>query len=154
VRLKREHEVRFPDSFWRRGTSLSIHAKALYAVLVTFADYRTGETFVSNGRLQIETGFGRDKVKELLRELTQAGFISRRRRLKENLKAERYISCLKHVCSTDGKSDHRTDKRVFGTHENQPTIPTQVKSSVTPEIQEGSSFPPPPQQPLKGLCDR
>jgi Helix-turn-helix domain len=116
-------------------------AKALYAILATFADYKTGETFVSNERLQIETGFGRDKVKELLRELAKAGFISRRRRLRKNLKAERYIRCLKHVCSTDGKSAYRRDGRVFGTHENQTSILTPVKSSVTPEKQEESSFP-------------
>ena len=42
--MKRDHEVRFPDKFWRRGTHLSIDAKALYAVLVTFADYKTGES--------------------------------------------------------------------------------------------------------------
>jgi hypothetical protein len=66
--------------------------------------------------LQIETGLGRDKVKELLSELEKAGYISRHRKHRKNLKAERYIGCLKYVCSTDGKSDHRPDRRVSGTH--------------------------------------
>ena len=142
MKSKRDHEVRFPDSFWRLGTPMSIHAKALYAVLSTFADYRTGETFVGNERLQAETGFGRDKIKELLRELVKAGFISRRRRLRKNLKAERYIRCLRYVCSTDEKSAYRRDGLVVGTHEIQTSILTPVKSSVTPEIRERSSLPP------------
>jgi len=37
-------------------------AKGLYAVLATFADYKTGETFVSNPRLQLESGHGIVKV--------------------------------------------------------------------------------------------
>jgi hypothetical protein len=141
VKPKRDHEVRLPDRFWRCGTHLSLDAKALYAVLATFADYKTGETFVSNARLRLVTGFGRDKIKQLLRELQNAEFISRRRRLRKNLKAERYIRCLKYVCSMDGKSAYRPDGLVSGTHENQPSIFTPVKSSVTPEKQEKSSFP-------------
>jgi len=140
--MSKEHEVRFPDKFWRRETLLSIDAKSLYAVLATFADYRTAETFVSNARLELETGYGRDKVKTLLSELERADFIQRRRELRRNLKAKRHIRCLKYVLSpTDGNSDYRADGRVFGSTENQPTILTPVKSSVTPKEQEKSSSP-------------
>lgn len=139
--MKREHEVRFPDRFWRRETRLCIAAKGLYAILATFADYRTGETWVGNTQLEMQAGLGRDKIRALLRELEAAGFISRRRQVRKNLKAERYIRCLKYVSSTDGKSAYRPDGRVFGTHEKPPTIFTPVKSSVTPEKQEGSSLP-------------
>lgn len=144
----REHYTSLPDKFWRRSTHLSLAAKGLYAVLVTFADYKTGETWVSNARLEKETGLGRDKVKALLRELESAGFISRRRQVRGNLKAERHIRCLKYICSMDGKSAHRLDGRVFGTHEKTPTIFTPVKSSVTPEKKEESksSFPYTPDQ--------
>jgi len=131
--VKREHEVRFPDKFWRRGTRLSHAAKALYATLVTFANYRTGLTFVGNPRLQLETGYGRDLVKKLLRELELAGFIKRSRQTKKNLLSIRWIRCLKHVVS-DGLnfslSVRPTDSQ---SPENQSAILTPVKSSVTPE---------------------
>jgi hypothetical protein len=87
--------VRFPDSFWRRGTQLSVEAKALYAVLATFANYKTGETFVSNQRLQLETRFGRDRIERLLAELETAGFIKRTRQCRRNLLWKRWIRCLK-----------------------------------------------------------
>lgn len=138
---KREHEVRFPDKFWRSGTCLSLAAKGMYAILATFADYRTGETWVGNPRLERESGLGRDKVKALLRELESAGFISRRRYIRKNLRAERYIRCLKYVSPTNVKSANRPDGLVFGTHENAPNILTPVKSSVTPEEKQKSSLP-------------
>ena len=124
-----------PDKFWRRGTLLSIDAKSLYAVLATFADYRTGETFVSNARLELETGYGRDKVKTLLSELERADFIQRRRELRGNLKAKRHIKCLKYVSSPiDGNPDYRPDGLVFRATDNQPTILTPVKSSVKSSV--------------------
>jgi len=139
--MKREHEVRFPDKFWRRATRLSQAAKGLYATLATFADYRTGLTFVSNARLQLETGYGRDLVKRLLRELELAGFIKRSRQTRKNLLSQRWIQCLKYV-ALDGlnfsPSARQTD---FQSPENQPPIFTSVKSSVTPIEQEDSSFP-------------
>lgn len=138
---KRDHEVRFPDRFWRRSTQLSHAAKGLYATLATFADYRTGLTFVSNARLQLETGFGRDVVKRLLRELELASFIKRSRQTNKNLLSKRWIRCLKYVVS-DGlafsPSSRWTDDQ---SPRNKPTILASVKSSVTPEKQEESSFP-------------
>ena len=127
--------MRFPDKFWRRSTPLSLDAKSLYAVLATFADYRTGETFVSNERLQLETGLGRDRVERLLSELEVRGFIKRRRQYRRNLLAKRWIRCLKHVISDALES--RASSRYPGNQgtENQGTILTPVKSSVTPEKQ-------------------
>ncbi|MGB6459596.1 MAG: helix-turn-helix domain-containing protein [Candidatus Acidiferrum sp.] len=139
--MSREHEVRFPDKFWRRSTRLPFDAKGLYAVVATFADYRTGETFVSNERLQLETGFGRDRVERLLTELEARGFIKRRRQYRKNLLAKRWIRCLKHVVSDT--LNFRASSRYpenQGT-ENQGTILTPVKSSVTPEKEEKSSLP-------------
>jgi len=140
--VKRDHEVRFPDSFWRRTTHLSMDAKGLYAVLATFADYKTGETFVSDPRLQLETGHGIVKVKTLLVELEKAGYIVRRRDFRGNLKAKRHIRCLKYICAPrvqipSGRADGMDSVRI----ENHATIFTSVKSSVTPEQQEVSSFP-------------
>lgn len=140
--MKRDHEVRFPDKFWRRATHLSMDAKGLYAVLATFADYKTGETFVSNHRLQLETGHGIVKVKALLVELEKAGYIERRREVRGNLKAKRHIHCLKYVRAPivqipSGRADGMDSVRI----ENDATILTPVKSSVTPKEQEESSFP-------------
>ena len=139
--VKRDHEVRFPDKFWRRSTQLSFAAKGLYAVLATFADYRTGETFVSNLRLQLETGYGICKIKKLLKELEKGEFIERDQELRDNLKSKRHIRCLKHVASVVWKSSHRPGGMVSGATENDATILTPVKSSVTPKEQEESSFP-------------
>jgi hypothetical protein len=139
--VSREHEVRFPDRFWLRATHLSQEAKALYATLVTFADYRTGRTFVSNARLQLETGYGRDLVRRLLRELEAAGFIRRSRESKKNLLSKRWISCLRYVTS-DGlsvsPSVRRTDSQ---SPEKQSTICASVKSSVTPETKTSHLYP-------------
>lgn len=142
---KREHEIRFPDKFWRSATPLSHVAKGLYATLATFADYRTGLTFVSNERLQKETGFGRDKVERLLRELECGGYIERTRQCRRNLRWKRWVKCLRYVSSDSlifRASDRHTENQ--GT-ENQGYIRTPVKSSVTPERQEKSSFPCRPQ---------
>jgi hypothetical protein len=139
--VRREHEVRFPDKFWRRATRLSHAAKGLYATLTTFADYRTGLTFVGNARLQLETGYGRDLVRRLLCELELASFIKRTRQTKRNLLSKRWIRCLKYVVPGGlnfSLSARRTDSQ---SPENQPTIFTSVKSSVTPQEQEDSSFP-------------
>jgi len=111
--VKREHEIRFPDKFWRRSTHLSFAAKGLYAVLATFADYRTGETFVSNARLQLETGYGICKIKILLKELKTGGFIGRDQELRRNLKSKRHIWCLKYVVSVVRKSSDRPGGMVF-----------------------------------------
>lgn len=140
--MKRDHEVRFPDRFWRRATRLSMDAKGLYAVLATFADYKTGETFVGNQRLQLETGHGIVKVKALLVELEKSGYIERRREFRGNLRAKRHIRCLKYICAPtvqipSGRADGMDSVRI----ENDASIFTSVKSSVTPEEQEDSSFP-------------
>jgi hypothetical protein len=139
--VKRDHEVRFPDKFWRRSTQLSFAAKGLYAVLATFADYRTGQTFVSNVRLHLETGYGVCKIKRLLKELEKGEFIERDQELRGNLKSKRHIRCLKHVVSVVWKSSYRPGGTVSGLTENDTTIRIPVKSSVTPKEQEESSFP-------------
>jgi len=128
----REHEVRLPDRFWRHCTKLSTDAKALYSILLTFIDYKTAETHVGNTRLERESGFGRDKIKELILELEASGFIKRTRLYVGNLKSKRILRCLKFT-STDGKSDYRLDRLVSGTTENQPYILT--KSSHPSPIQ-------------------
>jgi helix-turn-helix protein len=148
--MKRAHEVRFPDKFWRRATHLSMDAKGLYAVLATFADYKTGETFVSNPRLQLETGHGIVKVKALLVELEKARYIERRREFRGNLKAKRHIRCLKYISAPmvqipSSRADGIDSVRI----ENDATIFTSVKSSVTPEEQEDSSFPHRAQKPVR-----
>ena len=111
--MNREHEVRLPDRFWRHSTKLSPVAKTLYAILLTFIDWNTGETHVGNPRLEKELGCGRDKVKELLLELENAGFIKRWRLFVGNLKSKRVLRCLKFL-SRDGISVHRLDGRLFG----------------------------------------
>jgi hypothetical protein len=116
-------------------------AKGLYAVIATFADYRTGETFVSNARLQLETGHGISKIKALLVELEKADFIERRREFRGNLKAKRHIRCLKYIVPTVQISSHRVDCMDSVRIEKDATILTPVKSSVTPKEQEESSFP-------------
>jgi hypothetical protein len=130
---RREHEVRFPDKFWRRATHVSIDAKALYAVLATFADYQTGETFVSNTRLQLETGWCVRKIKDLLGELEQAGFIKRWQQMRGNLRSRRHIRCVKYVTSAVQKMHLRPGGAFFGRTEKVPIICTPVKSPVTPE---------------------
>jgi Helix-turn-helix domain len=85
--MSREHEVRLPDRFWRYCTKISVDAKALYSILLTFVDYNTGKTHVGNPRLERESGYGRDKVKGLLAELETAGFIERNRLYVGNLKS-------------------------------------------------------------------
>jgi hypothetical protein len=40
----------------------------LYAVLATFVEYKTGGTYVTNGRLQLDTGHDLRKIKTLLIE--------------------------------------------------------------------------------------
>ena len=139
--MSREHEVRFPDKFWRRATHISHAAKGLYATLATFADYQTGLTFVGNPRLQLETGYGRDLVKRLLRELELAGFIERSRETKRNLLSKRWIRCLKYVV-TDGLNFSPSARRAESqSPEKQPTIFTSVKSSVTPERKKSHQYP-------------
>jgi hypothetical protein len=71
--MSREHEVRLPDRFWRRSTCLSLDAQGLYSILLTFINYQTCITFVSNPRLERETGYGIVKVKALLSELETNG---------------------------------------------------------------------------------
>ena len=139
--MNREHEIRFPDRFWRCETNLSHSAKGLYATLATFADYRTGETHVGNARLQKETGYGREKIKSLLRELEQADLIKRRRELQRNLKSKRYIRCLKYVRSDGLKSGLSSRPTSFRATEDQASILTPVKSSVTPERKKSHLYP-------------
>jgi len=133
--MSRDHEIRFPDKFWRRATPLSHAAKGLYATLATFADYRTGLTYVSNERLQKETGYGRDKLEDLLRRLERGGWIKRTRQCRRNLRWKRWIKCLRYVVSDALKfSESGRCPENQGT-ETQGYIFTPVKSSVTPEEQ-------------------
>ena len=110
--VSREHEVRLPDRFWRHSTHLSLDAKGMYSILLTFVDYNTGETVVGNDRLERESRYGRDKVERLIAELEANGFIERRWLYAGNLKSKRIISCLKFV-SMPCKSGSRFDERVF-----------------------------------------
>jgi hypothetical protein len=149
--MGREHEVRLPDRFWRDSTRLSLDAKGLYSILLTFIDYQTGITFVSNPRLEGETGYGVVKVKALLSELETNGYIKRWQELRGNLKSNRYIQCLRYASPVVQIPSNRPGSTVSGTTANQPTIFTKSKSSVTkpkeeelrpsltvPEIPEGN----------------
>jgi hypothetical protein len=129
--MNREHEVRLPDRFWRHSTHLSLDAKGLYSILLTFIDYQTCVTFVSNLRLQRETGYGLVKVKSLLSELEINGFIKRRQEMRGNLKSKRHIQCLRYASPVVQIPSDRPGSTAFGTAENQPTILTESKSSVT-----------------------
>lgn len=129
--LSREHEVRLPDRFWRHCTHLSLDAKGLYSILLTFIDYETSITFVSNPRLEKETGYGIVKVKALLAELELAGYIKRTQERRGNLKSKRFIECLKFLSPAVQIPSDRPGGTVFGTTENQPTILTKSESSVT-----------------------
>ena len=106
----------------------SIRAKALYSILLTFVDYATNETYVSNLRLQRESGFGAVKVKGLLAELQAAKFIERSHRYVCNLRSKRTIRCLKFV-STVQIPNSRPEGMVF----DQPkTIPISLPSHSHP----------------------
>lgn len=109
--------MRLPDRFWRHSTHLSLDAKGIYSILLTFIDYRTCETLVGNYRLERESGFGRDKVKGLISELEAKGFIERKRLFVGNLKSKRILRCLKFV-SMGGFSSQWTDRRFFGQPES------------------------------------
>ena len=136
--MSREHEVRLPDRFWRHSTNLSIGAKALYSILLTFIDYNTAETHVGNVRLEKESGYGRDKVKSLLVELESKGFIERKRLYVGNLKSKRILHCLKFL-SMDGFSVSRLDGRVFGQPKISPiSLPSHSHPSPIPKKEESS----------------
>ena len=143
--LSREHEVRLPDRFWRHSTKISTDAKALYSILLTFIDYRTGKTHVGNARLERESDYGRDKVKRLLSELEASGFIERTRLYVGNLKSKRIMLCLAFL-STDGFSVNRPDGRVFGQPKISPiSVPSHSHPSPIPKKEE-SSLPLPGQE--------
>jgi len=57
--------------------------------------------------LQLETGYGICKIKNLLKELEKGNFIERDQELRGNLKSKRYIRCLKYVVSVVWKSSPR-----------------------------------------------
>ena len=139
--MSQEHEVRLPDRFWRFSTRLSLDAKGLYSILLTFIDYQTCITFVSNPRLERETSYGVVKVKELLKELESNGYIKRWQELRGNLKSKRYIQCLKYTSPVVQIPSNRPGSTVFRATENQPTI--LAKSSHPSPIQkkEESSLP-------------
>src|SRR5260370_9844634 len=98
---KREHEVRLPDRFWRHSTHLSLDAKGMYSILLTFIDYRTCQTHVGNDRLERESGYARDKVKSLISELEAKEFLQRKRLNVGNLKSRGIHPCLK-LAPVDG----------------------------------------------------
>ena len=136
--MSREHEVRLPDRFWRHCTHLSLDAKGMYSILLTFIDYRTNETVVSNARLERESGYGRDKVKALILQLEASGFIERKRLYVGNLKSQRILRCLKFV-SMDGNSVNRLDRRVSGQPKVSPiSLPSHSHPSPIPKKEESS----------------
>jgi hypothetical protein len=144
---KREHEVRLPDRFWRHSTHLSLDAKGVYSILLTFIDYRTCETHVGNDRLERECGYARDKVKALISELEAKGFIERTRLYVGNLKSKRILRCLKFV-SIDGFSVHQADGRVFGQPKINPISEPSHSSDPSQSHQSNSSLPlPEPEKP-------
>ena len=144
---RREHEVRVPDRLWRHGVKISTDAKALYCILLTFIDYRTGETHVGNARLEKESGYGRDKVKSLLVELEANKFIERNRLYVGNLKSRRVLRCLKFV-SMDGFSVNRPDGRVFGQPKISPISEPSHSSEPSQSHTSTSSIPlPEPEKP-------
>lgn len=112
----------------------------MYSILLTFVDYQTAETHVSNARLERESGYGRDKVKSLIKELETAGLIERKRRYVGNLKSKRILRCLKFV-SMDGNSGHRLDGRVFGQPKSSPISLPSHSQSVPIQKKEKSSLP-------------
>jgi len=147
--MSREHEVRLPDRFWRHSTRLSSEAKAMYSILLTFIDYNTAETHVGNVRLEKESGYGRDKVKNLLVELESKGFIERKRLYVGNLKSKRIIRCLKFL-SMDGFSVSRLDGRVFGQPKISPiSLPSHSHPSPIPKNEESSEPFPDAEKPQK-----
>ena len=152
--MSREHEVRLPDRFWRNCTKISTDAKALYSILLTFTDYNTDETHVGNSRLERESGYGRDKVKGLLLELENSGFIERERLFVGNLKSKRILRCLKFT-SIDGFSVHRADGLVFGQPKIRPiSLPSHSHPSPI-QKKEKSSLPLPEQEPSERIvCNR
>jgi hypothetical protein len=141
---KREHEVRLPDRFWSHSTHLSLDAKGMYSILLTFIDYQTAETHVGNIRLERESGYGRDKVEGLLRELESSGFIKRSRQYCANLKSKRTIKCLKFV-SMPWKSVSRPDALISRPSENQGYILTEPKSSFPSQSHKSDSSLPLPE---------
>ena len=144
---KREHEVRLPDRFWRHSTHLSLDAKGMYSILLTFTDYRTSETHVGNTRLERESGFGRNKVEALLRELEHSAFIKRSRKYRGNLKSERTIHCLKFT-SIPLKSGIRLDTPVFDAPKISPISLPSHSSEPSQSHQSNSSIPlPEPEKP-------
>jgi hypothetical protein len=143
--MSREHEVRLPDRFWRHCTKLSAEAKAVYSILLTFIDYNTGETHVGNPRLERESGYGQKKVKALLLELENAGFVERKRLFVGNLKSKRILRCLKFL-SKGLFSPNRFEGAVFDRSKNAPiSLPSHGHPSPTQE-QEKSSLPLPDQK--------
>jgi hypothetical protein len=92
---------------------------------------------VSNRRLERESGYGVVKVKALLSKLEKNGYIKREQKRQGNLKSKRFIHCLKYASPVVQVPSNRPGSTVFGTTENQPTILTKSKSSVTkPEERE------------------
>lgn len=141
----REHEVRLPDRFWRHCTHLSLEAKGMYSILLTFVDYQTAETHVGNVRLERESGYGRDKVKALIAELEASGFIKRKWLYAGNLKSKRILRCLKFL-STDGFSVSRPDGRVFSRPKISPlSLPSH--SSEPSQSHKSNSSEPLPAEP-------
>jgi hypothetical protein len=145
--VSREHEVRLPDRFWRHSTKISTDAKALYSILLTFIDYTSHETHVGNDRLERESGYGRDKVKELLVELEGNKFIERKRMYAGNLKSKRILRCLKFL-SMDGFSANRPDGRVFGQPKISPISEPSHSSEPSQSHTSNQSLPlPEPEKP-------
>lgn len=135
---KREHEVRLPDRFWRHSTHLSLDAKGLYAILLTFTDYATNKTYVSNLRLQRESGFGAVKIKCLLAQLEAGKYIERSHRYVRNLRSQRIIRCLK-FSSTVQIPSSRLDGMVFDRPKTIPiSLPSHSHPSPIPKKEESS----------------
>lgn len=69
----------FPHEIVRSGTwkNLSKRAKAVYPVICTFADFKTGECYPSIRTIHELSGIGRGWVSAALNELVKAGLIRR-----------------------------------------------------------------------------
>jgi hypothetical protein len=72
------YEVRIPAGFYKDET-ISLEAKALFGVIVAYADANTRETYVSNHTLSKCLGRGRAVIERALNELYNSGWLYRKR---------------------------------------------------------------------------
>lgn len=84
----------------------------MYAVLATFVEYKTGGTYVTNGRLQLDTGHGLRKIKTLLIEGKAIGraisVIDRIEGLSDSEKSD-YFGTLASIMKATGRSSESAE---------------------------------------------